>query len=283
MRSTGNMAELESEMEQAIASLKFQRSLPAYQPQLDHRAYDLARFAFYDPSTVSTVQSVENAIAVYLSAIKSSVESSGAKPFKEGDRVVNIEYATIDSIDDDGNAEVVWETTGCMGDIEIDRLQHAAALVPSQAVPGDVVPIFELLNEFDSLGHDLLHAFSEKDARTRRACSLAGAGEMSAQSKYWRECMSCAAEECNLVLTEEQLSYLAETAEGARENYGMAFYQPESPYPSEIKALEDRLAKEVSKVVCRECWGDGRITTQGPYHSSNSQCWKCHGEGKVQP
>lgn len=47
---------------------------------------------------------------------------------------------------------------------------------------------------------------------------------------YWKECISIAAEECDLTLTVEQLEYLADSASKGREYYGMAFY---SPPPSE--------------------------------------------------
>jgi len=43
---------------------------------------------------------------------------------------------------------------------------------------------------------------------------------------YWRECISIAAEECELTLTPEQVEHIADTVEGAHENYGMAFYSP---------------------------------------------------------
>jgi hypothetical protein len=53
---------------------------------------------------------------------------------------------------------------------------------------------------------------------------------VSAQQNYWKECISTAAEECDLTLTGEQLDYLAGAAENGHEHYGMAFY---SPPPSE--------------------------------------------------
>lgn len=51
---------------------------------------------------------------------------------------------------------------------------------------------------------------------------------MSAQKDYWKECISIAAEECDLALTPEQLEYLADGAESGHEHYGMAFYSPPS-------------------------------------------------------
>lgn len=49
---------------------------------------------------------------------------------------------------------------------------------------------------------------------------------MSDKQNYWQECLSQAADECDLKLTHEQLSYLAEAAEGGHENYSQAFYDP---------------------------------------------------------
>lgn len=45
-------------------------------------------------------------------------------------------------------------------------------------------------------------------------------------TEYWKECIAIAADECELTLTREQLEYLASSAEGGHENYGMAFYSP---------------------------------------------------------
>jgi hypothetical protein len=45
---------------------------------------------------------------------------------------------------------------------------------------------------------------------------------------YWKETLSDAAQECGLALTGEQLTCLADAAEGSHENYGMAFYSPPS-------------------------------------------------------
>lgn len=43
---------------------------------------------------------------------------------------------------------------------------------------------------------------------------------------YWKECISIAADECELTLTPDQLTYLADSVSGGHENYGMAFYSP---------------------------------------------------------
>lgn len=49
---------------------------------------------------------------------------------------------------------------------------------------------------------------------------------MSAQSDYWKECVTIAADECGATLTAEQINYIAESVEGGHECYGMAFYSP---------------------------------------------------------
>lgn len=53
---------------------------------------------------------------------------------------------------------------------------------------------------------------------------------------YWRECISIAAEECELKLTQEQLDCLAGSVSDGHENYGMAFYSP--PSSDRLSAIE---------------------------------------------
>ena len=53
---------------------------------------------------------------------------------------------------------------------------------------------------------------------------------------YWQECLSNAAEECELSITSEQLKCLADAAENGHDNYGMAFYSP--PSSDRIHAIE---------------------------------------------
>lgn len=43
---------------------------------------------------------------------------------------------------------------------------------------------------------------------------------------YWEECISIAAEDCELKLSSEQLTCLANGAESGHEHYGQAFYSP---------------------------------------------------------
>jgi len=67
---------------------------------------------------------------------------------------------------------------------------------------------------------------------------------MDAQA-YWKECISEAAEECGLKLTQGQLDCLASGAQAGHEHYGMAFYSP--PSSDRIREIErddaDRLKR----------------------------------------
>ena len=49
---------------------------------------------------------------------------------------------------------------------------------------------------------------------------------MGETQDYWSEYIAVAAEECDLVLTPEQLKCLADAAESGHDHYGMAFYSP---------------------------------------------------------
>lgn len=70
--------------------------------------------------------------------------------------------------------------------------------------------------------------------------------------EYWKECISIAADECELSLTDEQLTCLAESVSGGHENYGMAFYSPsasdryydiEREWEGKYKALQSEFDK----------------------------------------
>lgn len=43
---------------------------------------------------------------------------------------------------------------------------------------------------------------------------------------YWEECISQVTDDCDLTLTSEQLTCIAEAVSGGHEHYGMAFYSP---------------------------------------------------------
>ena len=100
---------------------------------------------------------------------------------------------------------------------------------------------------------------------------------------YWKECILEAVEDAGIAATKKQIDTVAWWIEGAHENYGMAHGYDCIPNPleAENKELKRKLKEEQEKVICKECNGTGRIITLGPYHSSESECWRCHGEGRV--
>ncbi|NGO50478.1 hypothetical protein [Allomesorhizobium camelthorni] len=66
-----------------------------------------------------------------LSALASpQPAASGWGSLKEGDRVSCTDYGVIDSIDEEGTAAVVWEASGCVGDVDLDRLVPASPPAP---------------------------------------------------------------------------------------------------------------------------------------------------------
>lgn len=99
---------------------------------------------------------------------------------------------------------------------------------------------------------------------------------------YWEECISIALEECGLSATKEQINDIAGAVEGAHENYGMAFGYDAIPNPlqEENRKLQAEIKAERDKVICELCHGKGRIITPGPYHSSDSECPRCRGDGR---
>jgi hypothetical protein len=99
-----------------------------------------------------------------------------------------------------------------------------------------------------------------------------------------KECLAEALDEhAGVSVSDEALTAIAEDIEGFYDNLDLVEYRPANPLISETDRLRAELKRERVKVVCKECHGIGRIISYGPYHGSNTQCWKCHGEGKVKP
>ena len=98
---------------------------------------------------------------------------------------------------------------------------------------------------------------------------------------YWEECISEACDDAGLKATDEQISIIASWVEGAHENYGMAHGYDAIPNHLQLEneKLEKELKREKDKIPCPECGTRGRIVMQGPYHSSDSECYKCRGNG----
>lgn len=102
---------------------------------------------------------------------------------------------------------------------------------------------------------------------------------------YWQECVSQSLDEHGVTATTEQVVEIAKDIEGAHECHGMAHYVPENPLMREVEELTRKLKRERDKTVCEKCWGKGRLIEGfGPGgRTSNSQCWKCSGEGYIYP
>jgi len=106
---------------------------------------------------------------------------------------------------------------------------------------------------------------------------------MDKKFNYWEECISEAFEEAKLKATPEQIDIVASWVEGAHENYGMAHGHDCIPNPLQLEneKLKKELKKEQDKTVCKACNGRGRIISNFGTRSSDSQCDKCRGYGKV--
>ena len=62
------------------------------------------------------------------------------------------------------------------------------------------------------------------------------------EKQYWEECISCASDECGLILSKEQCECLAESVKVGHENYSMAFYSP--PASERISVIEEEWKKK---------------------------------------
>lgn len=106
---------------------------------------------------------------------------------------------------------------------------------------------------------------------------------------YWQEAVETSFEEAGIIATKEQIENIAGDMAGSHENYDMAFGYDvasqnfSSSQDTEIAKLREELQTEREKEGCNTCNGRGYITENGPCHSATSDCYKCHGEGKVLP
>jgi hypothetical protein len=102
---------------------------------------------------------------------------------------------------------------------------------------------------------------------------------------YWAECIAEAFEDAGIEAHQEQVDIVVSWVEGAHENYGLATGHDCIPNPLALE--NDRLRKELKdeheKVTCSTCNGKGRIITNFGFRSSDSQCWKCRGAGRIMP
>lgn len=106
---------------------------------------------------------------------------------------------------------------------------------------------------------------------------------------YWSECISIAADECGLSMTQEQLDCMADSVKGGHENYSMASGDDvfsanlTASKAREVSDLKKVVQREKDKVHCRNCNGSGSVHTYGGTMMSTSQCWVCDGEGRHDP
>jgi len=102
---------------------------------------------------------------------------------------------------------------------------------------------------------------------------------------YWHEAVSIALEEAGVSATAEQLETIAGDMEVCHENYGMAHGHDCIPNPlqTELDKVSSELDKERSRIYCETCHGKGYLITYGGTLQSESECWRCHGEGRYIP
>lgn len=98
--------------------------------------------------------------------------------------------------------------------------------------------------------------------------------------QYFKECLESSFNEHGISATNDQILAIASDVQISHENIGLAFYTPESPLVGEVEKLKKDLEYERALVHCETCNGKGRIQSYGPYHGSNSDCFRCNGRGK---
>jgi hypothetical protein len=96
----------------------------------------------------------------------------------------------------------------------------------------------------------------------------------------WKELIAESLCEHGVTATDEQVALIAQDAVGIAESISEYSFRPADPMVRELAESQAALKREQEKVVCSPCKGSGRIYTAGPYHGSDSQCWKCRGEGR---
>jgi hypothetical protein len=103
------------------------------------------------------------------------------------------------------------------------------------------------------------------------------------KTDYWAESLASSFEEHGITATTAQIEAIARDLEISRDNMGMAFHVPENPLIGELARTQAALKLEKSLVHCKRCNGAGRLVSHFGTFQSDSQCWKCHGEGKHKP
>lgn len=104
-----------------------------------------------------------------------------------------------------------------------------------------------------------------------------------AHQNYWEESVACSLDEHGIVATPEQITAIANDMQCSAENKGMMFGEHCIPNLVELELKETKKKLEIDreKIICPLCKGKGRLIEYGPVHSSDSECWNCHGEGRL--
>lgn len=104
-----------------------------------------------------------------------------------------------------------------------------------------------------------------------------------ARQIYWEEAVEISLDEEWITATKEQIKRIACGMQSAAENQSQAFGWDCIPNPVELELKETKrkLSIEQEKIICPRCKGKGRLIDDGPVQSSNSECWNCHGEGRL--
>jgi len=102
-------------------------------------------------------------------------------------------------------------------------------------------------------------------------------------SNYWKICIEEALSESKITATQEQIDEVISWVEGAHENYDLQHGHECIPNPLQLDndSLRRELNIEKNKIHCETCNGRGRIIENMISHSSNTECWKCRGEGRL--
>ncbi|EHK56854.1 hypothetical protein [Allomesorhizobium alhagi] len=96
----------------------------------DSYEFDKESNGYYDTPLTYLLRDIKAALSAQGEALQPA--ASGWGSLKEGDRVSCTDYGVIDSIDEEGIAAVVWEVSGCVGDVDLDRLVPASPPAPQQ-------------------------------------------------------------------------------------------------------------------------------------------------------
>lgn len=107
--------------------------------------------------------------------------------------------------------------------------------------------------------------------------------ERPPMTDYWQIVVEEAFDDAGINATKDQIVTVTNWVESSHDNYHVSQGHPPSGShrDSEIVSLTRELEKERSKVHCEECNGHGRIEgSLGGVRWTNTQCWKCNGEGR---